>query len=150
MPEHKWIKQSVAGEAGKAMPWRCGWSKKRAAVDSIAFANQRRILKRFKGAPRRRDFQDSSGYGYHDRVARSWKRSLRMLSERGRPGAQIVSGTHALTVALWPAPSRRSLYCLTGGRDTLRRSSAAWAARRAACASGASIIAFTTPMLRGA
>ena len=127
MPEHKWIKQLQLPEKlekAAAAALRLVESEW-AAVDSIAFANQRRILEAFqKVSLGEEDFQDSSGYGYHDRGREKLEAVFAdaFQSEAALVRTQIVSGTHALTVALFGLLRPGDLlYCLTGEPyDTLQ------------------------------
>lgn len=87
------VEESLSLTAGR---WR--------EIDRVAFANQMRVLDAMRAENiGEEDFQDSSGYGYHDRgrdklegvFARAFQCETALVR------TQLVSGTHALAVALF-------------------------------------------------
>ncbi|MEW5785312.1 MAG: methionine gamma-lyase family protein [Bacillota bacterium] len=127
MGSEHWIKQSnlpprLAAAAEEALRLTAGrWE----TIDQIAFANQRRVLESFQAVRLgEEDFQDSSGYGYHDRGREKLESVFAgaLQGETALVRPQIVSGTHALTVALFALlRPGELLLCLTGEPyDTLQ------------------------------
>lgn len=127
MPEPAWLKllalppgvEKAAGEALRtiAARWR--------AIDDIAFANQTRVLEAMQAERLgEEDFQDSSGYGYHDRGREKLEAVFARVfqGEAALVRPQICSGTHALALALFGLLRPGDLLlCLTGPPyDTLQ------------------------------
>jgi cystathionine beta-lyase family protein involved in aluminum resistance len=94
-------------------------------IDGVAFGNQLRVLEALQAEKiGEEDFQDSSGYGYHDRGRDKLENAFARAfgGEAALVRTQIVSGTHALAVALFGLlRPGELLLCLTGAPyDTLQ------------------------------
>lgn len=94
-------------------------------IDAIAFGNQLRVLEALQAQKiGEEDFQDSSGYGYHDRGKEKLESAFARAfgGEAALVRTQIVSGTHALALALFGLlRPGELLLCLTGAPyDTLQ------------------------------
>lgn len=95
------------------------------AIDNTAFANQLRVLKALQIARLgEEDFQDSSGYGYHDRGRDKLEQAFAAAfqAKAALVRTQLVSGTHALTVALFALlrPGDTVLFLTGRPYDTLQ------------------------------
>jgi len=95
------------------------------AIENIAFANQLRVLKALQTTRLgEEDFQDSSGYGYHDRGRDKLEQAFAAAfqAEAALVRTQLVSGTHALTVALFALlrPGDTLLFLTGRPYDTLQ------------------------------
>lgn len=81
---------------------RCSGSWSR--IDELVFSNQMRVVTALQSVRLGEDdFQDSSGYGYHDRGREKLEDAFACAfkGEDALVRPQIVSGTHALTITLF-------------------------------------------------
>jgi len=95
------------------------------SIEINAFNNQLRILRAMQEVRLgEEDFQDSSGYGYHDRGREKLERifAAAFQAEAALVRTQIVSGTHALTIALFALlrPGDTLLFLTGRPYDTLQ------------------------------
>lgn len=95
------------------------------AIETTSFSNQIRVLKALQEARLgEEDFQDSSGYGYHDRGREKLEQvfAAAFHTEAALVRTQLVSGTHALTVALFALlrPGDTLLFLTGEPYDTLQ------------------------------
>ncbi len=100
-----------------ASPW--------SAIEKTSFSNQLRVLKAMQEVRLgEEDFQDSSGYGYHDRGREKLEQvfAAAFQAEAALVRTQLVSGTHALTVALFALlrPGDTLLFLTGKPYDTLQ------------------------------
>ncbi len=94
-------------------------------IDEVALFNQEKVLSAFRGEEiALRHFQPSTGYGYSDEgreaLGRVYARAFG--AERAIVSPALLSGTHALTVALFGVlrPGMRILFATGEPYDTIR------------------------------
>ncbi len=95
------------------------------AIDHTVFVNQHRVLKALQQERiGEEDFQDSSGYGDHDRGREKLESIYARIfeTEAALVRHQIVSGTHALTLALFGLlrPGEELLFVTGKPYDTMQ------------------------------